>query len=1152
MFRQTPVAQPVNRRNASLGAAAESARESQVDVDTAVEVHKRGSSASSRQLPPVKLGPIIKSKIQPPALRASTLSRQRLIDRLADATSHRLTLLIAEAGYGKTTLLADFAAKSPARTLWYRLDPTDADVITWANHIIAAAREMEPDFGEATLRLMSQLPTGGPPRSAFVASVISELGDLQPVPTILVLDDFHAVDGKEEAMEFVQRLMRDAPPWLHLVISARRRPSLELGRLSANDELAELSTDDLRFSKDETVQLFAESYGTPLDDDVLRELDSRTRGWVASLQLFHGSIRGRPATAIRTLARQLTGASSPLYDFLAEEVLANLPKHLELFLLRASLLDRITGALTAALFADLPSPPSINVALDWIDESDRLTLLSRSSQASEARQLHPLLKEFLDRQLRATETDDAIRAMHVRVALSISVSDPLTAAHHFLEAGDSGEAMRCLGASALTTMATGQAGTASDLVDRVPTELTDPAVAAIRARKLLEQGDLGAARTILDRVDITTSPPDVKAVVRHTKLALGWRSGDRELMFATLREVQQDSDAPAVLADIFQVYLEASPMSQRAITFAALAERMERMSHAQRASGQTYYFAISLHNAAQTMVAAGRYDEAVRLGHDALSAFEGIPHADVEKYSTHAVLAIAAFEMGDPVLGEMHIRNALSSGAERGDVHTECAHTLVVLGDNDRASQLLFSATELETVGRSDIAGRLLHTFAQALMAMPDSPVDSQLWLRATPDSMPLDTGYVLDRQMLLVLSLVLSEEIVQALELAGEALTSARARGARRVTSRLEILEAIARGDADAMRRSLSAGAASGELALLTVADAIAAALWLVPEVPTEVRQSIANWPRRWLPALRRQLNKGGTPNAAAAAKMLDEFGESSDLVRLKAFGKTYRRLTRTAPTLGTKLARRAAPILEISDLGRASFAIGERVVQLGAVRRKPSALLMFLVTRPGFAVNREQTLEELWPETDPESATNNLNQSLFFLRREIDPWYEDELSVEYVGFQGDLVWLDPHLTRVASAEFAAHARTAIAQSTDAVKVMTILSAYTGQFSPEFEYEEWAISWRMRVHALFLELASSSIKRAARSRDFGAARDLALLVLERDPGAIDIERKLVWIYWHSGSESAATAQHEHLARADARDGLEITSLAEIVQGELP
>jgi len=154
MYRQSVVAPPMTaRREARPDSSREGAAIDGVDACTREPKENRG-------LPPVELGPIIKSKIQAPALRTSTLSRPRLIDQLRQATSRRLTLLIAEAGYGKTTLLADFASQSGIRTLWYRLDSTDADIITWTNHLIAAVRETEPGFGEATLRLMTELATG--------------------------------------------------------------------------------------------------------------------------------------------------------------------------------------------------------------------------------------------------------------------------------------------------------------------------------------------------------------------------------------------------------------------------------------------------------------------------------------------------------------------------------------------------------------------------------------------------------------------------------------------------------------------------------------------------------------------------------------------------------------------------------------------------------------------------------------------------------------------------------------------------------------------------------------------------------------------------------------------------------------------------------
>jgi two-component SAPR family response regulator len=121
-----------------------------------------------------------------------------------------------------------------------------------------------------------------------------------------------------------------------------------------------------------------------------------------------------------------------------------------------------------------------------------------------------------------------------------------------------------------------------------------------------------------------------------------------------------------------------------------------------------------------------------------------------------------------------------------------------------------------------------------------------------------------------------------------------------------------------------------------------------------------------------------------------------------------------------------------------------------------------------------------------------------------------------------------------------------------DPTQAMEVISQYGGQFSPEFEYEEWAISWRTRVHALFLELTNASIKVAVRTDALEAARDLALLGLDRDPGALDIERKLVWILWHMGSRSAAAAHYDHLVHADERDGIDATTLEETVEGELP
>ncbi len=1098
-------------------------------------------------LPPVELGPIIKSKIQAPALRSSTLSRQRLIDQLREATTHRLTLLIAEAGYGKTTLLADFVSTSGTRTMWYRLDPTDADVITWANHIIAAAREKEPDFGEATLRLMSQLATGGPPKSAYVSSVIGELGELEPVTTLLVLDDFHLVDESEEAREFVSRLIKDAPPWLRICISSRRKPELEVARVAANDDLAELTTDDLRFSRSETDRLFAESYGFPLDPDVLLDIDAKTQGWAASLQLVHGSIRGRPPGAVQSLVRALSGAQSPIYDFLAEEVLANLPPHLDLFLLRVSILQHVSSKLVVALFADASEPPSTRDADDWIDEADRLGLLSRSSQTSDARQLHPLLRDFLSRRLRAAETADAIRRMHLRVAREAERSEPLMAARHFLEAGDEASATACLGNSVMLTMGSGQWGAASDLIDRLEMVPADPAVATIQARRLISDGSFRAAADLLSSVEIDDSSPEVRATFRHARLTLGWRTGNRDLMFEVLDEILGDPETPAILGDIAQVFVDASPMAAEPVPLPLLARRLSNMALAQSDAGHYFYSAISLHNAAVAYFNAAEYQQAVRTAGDALATFGRLSFFAVEQLSTHTLLAMAYLEMGDSESSGRHVQAALESGHEFADVAAELASASHLVGQSARAADLLTRAKLLQHQGQSDLLGDALCEAAQALVDLERSPGDAVRRLQVPVDS-PLDLGYSMTRDALLASSLVIDDQIRIASGVVEAALEKARLRHARRAEVRLRVLQSLLLRNTGELRNAMASASASGELALLELADVVTAYLDLVGLLPPQIRESATKYPDRWLPLIRRRLGTGNTPVGRAAAAALDSVGSSEDVGLLRAYAKTY---SKRGPgrLLGKALARRVSPKLLVDDLGRTSLAIGDRRTLLSSIRRKPAAVLLFLITRTGFTANREQVIDALWRESDPDNAANNLHQSLYFLRREIDPWFEDDVSVDYVGFQGDVVWLDTQLVRSSSSTFVASAADRTISLEDA---SALLMTYRAPFAPEFEYEEWAMAWRSRVHATFLELAHASIGRRIALQEFDAARSLAAHVVHVDEAAFEIERVLVWLYARLGRKPAARVQYEHLAARAALDGFELLSLVELLDGPSP
>ncbi|MFL5669016.1 MAG: hypothetical protein ACJ77U_06485, partial [Chloroflexota bacterium] len=243
--------------------------------------------------------PIQPAKVQVPLLRDETLARHRLLDWLAAKVHHRVILVLADAGYGKTTLLADFSRRTRARTLWYRLDEDDRDWISFLSHLVAAGRVHDPGFAPNTASLLGDLALGAPTVEAATEVFIRELSAIATQGALLILDDFHLVDESPDIRQIVREIVTAAPERLAIVFASRRMPAVPLARLRAAGEVAELGTDDLRFDATETARLFTETYGRALDPDVLADVATKTEGWAASLQLVQAALRDRTPTQIR-------------------------------------------------------------------------------------------------------------------------------------------------------------------------------------------------------------------------------------------------------------------------------------------------------------------------------------------------------------------------------------------------------------------------------------------------------------------------------------------------------------------------------------------------------------------------------------------------------------------------------------------------------------------------------------------------------------------------------------------------------------------------------------------------------------------------------------------------------------------------------------
>ena len=185
--------------------------------------------------------PVQLAKVQRPPLRRETLRRERLLDWLKVQIHHRVVLVTAEAGYGKTTLLADFARYHRRPTMWYRLDEEDRNWVSFLHYLVAAGREIEPGFGGATKGLLAELGVAtGPSRDTIIATFMRDLQALGQRGAALIVDDYHLVDDVPDVRVLIRELVQRAPERLSLVFVSRQQPSLALARLRTLGEVAEL------------------------------------------------------------------------------------------------------------------------------------------------------------------------------------------------------------------------------------------------------------------------------------------------------------------------------------------------------------------------------------------------------------------------------------------------------------------------------------------------------------------------------------------------------------------------------------------------------------------------------------------------------------------------------------------------------------------------------------------------------------------------------------------------------------------------------------------------------------------------------------------------------------------------------------------------
>jgi LuxR family maltose regulon positive regulatory protein len=459
---------------------------------------------------------LLATKLSVPRGPKGAVLRARLLDRLDDGVQGPVTLVAAPAGAGKSALLSSWIAEKrpPGPVAWLSLDADDADRRRFWRGVLAALAEATGDEAVAALAVSPREPMS----MGLVAAALADALAGAQRPVVLVLDDFHqVVDAVHEDLE---RLVRLPPPALRLVVVTRADPPIGLGRLRLDGRLTEIRAADLNFTLTEAGELFR-AMDIVLAPEDLATLWRRTEGWAAALRLAALSLRHHPDAA--AFIEHFAGTDATISDYLVSEVLARQPPELRDFLLRTSIVDRLSAELADALTGAAEG----HALLARLGHGGVLT--TPLDERGTWHRYHPLFAELLRAELRA-QLPDEVAELHRRAATWLAAhGDNAAALRHAAEGGAWDLAADLTTARWFPMMINGEMGTLRPILETMPHRFVEasPELALAFGGALLARGDLAGAQPYLRRaVDgEALVPPDRRAAFAASRAAMGLYEG---------------------------------------------------------------------------------------------------------------------------------------------------------------------------------------------------------------------------------------------------------------------------------------------------------------------------------------------------------------------------------------------------------------------------------------------------------------------------------------------------------------------------------------------------------------------------------------------------------------------------------------------------
>jgi LuxR family maltose regulon positive regulatory protein len=598
---------------------------------------------------------LLKTKLRAPPGRSERVLRERLIDRLSAGVQGRLTLVSAPAGFGKTTLVTEWVQRAGRSFTWLSLDEHDNDPARFLTYLVAALQEIDPGIGQA-VQAMLQAPQ--PPAPEPLLTALANDVAATSHAFLLVLDDYHLIHTPlvHQQLAF---LLAHQPSQMHLVIITREDPPLPLARLRARGHMAEIRQADLQFTVEEADEFLRQVMGIAISPSEVAALHGRTEGWIAGLQLAGLSLRGHDD--VERFVESFTGSHRYILDYLIEEVFWQQPPDVQDFLLRTSILDRLTASLCAAV-SGRDDSREVLLAL----EQANLFIVPLDSSRQWYR-YHRLFADLLRQQFRIAGLADVAACLHERASEWYEAEGfPDDAVQHALAASDWERAADLIPRFGDALMMRGEIVTLLGWLRSMPEEevRARPGLCLAQSWALILTGEPGAAQSYLGEAEgsVQDDPDLLSGIIAAQAYAARARGDDERTIELSERALsllpETDANSRSVVAvNLGIAYWSGGRLedAQRALTVAR---------EAAHRSGNHYAGLTALSFLGVILAARGRLHEGADLLRQAIGLGEGSPAVALAYNDLGALL----YEWNDLEAAGECLQRGIGLGQRSGNV----------------------------------------------------------------------------------------------------------------------------------------------------------------------------------------------------------------------------------------------------------------------------------------------------------------------------------------------------------------------------------------------------------------------------------------------------------------------------------------------------